>query len=172
MGAAMAGFWVLNVPTVALGAILAMPPQAAISQTAEYKLGQIVVARDQIMHDLQSSYWTLLKVKNQESEDFQSAGDTARHMAEIMAEFVPLMEVGTAQGQAPGSRAKPEVWSEAEAFAAAANDFRSQAIALADVAETGNLEAYVDAFETFTAACTACHGLRPSSGGQFRYVWE
>lgn len=168
----MADFWVVSAPTFAVGALLSLIPQTASSQSTEYKLAQIVVARDDIMFDLQSAYWTLLAVKNRESEDFQGAAEAARHMAELMAEFAPLMEAGTARGQAPGSRAKPEVWSEATAFATAADDFRLQAVALADVAGTGNLAAYVDAFEAFTAACTACHGLRPSSGGPFRYPFE
>jgi len=158
------------VPAVALAALLGMNPQASLSQSTEYKLSQIVVARDKIMFDLQTSYWTLLDVKNGKSTDFQAAGDAARHMAEIMPDFVLLMEPGTARGQAPGSRAKPEVWSEPVAFTAAADEFRSQAVALAEVAETGNLEAYSDAFESLTAACTGCHGLRPSSGGAFRYA--
>ncbi len=124
MGAVMVGCYMLSVPTVALGALLAMTAQAAISQSSEYKLGQIVVARAQIMFDLQTSYWTLLKVKNRESDDFQSAGDAARHMSEIMADFVTLMKKGTARGQVLGTRAKPEAWCQPEAFAAAANEFR------------------------------------------------
>jgi cytochrome c556 len=160
----------MRVLTVATGALLAMTPHAAISQTSEYKLGEIVVAREAMMFDLQNSYWSLLKVKNGESDDFQSAGEVARYMSDIMADFVPLLKKGTARGEAPGSRVKPEVWNEPEAFAAVANDFRMQATALADIAESRNPATYAEAFDTFTGACTGCHGLRPSSGGRFRYA--
>ena len=160
----------VRVCTVALSALLTSIPQESISQTSEYELGQIVVARKALMFDLQTAYWTLLKVRNGEGLDYQAAGEAAHVMSAIMAEFLPLMKPGTAHSQAPGSRAKPEVWTEPEAFAAAANDFQSQADALAEVAESGNPEVYADAFDTFAAACTACHGLRPSSDGRFRYA--
>lgn len=162
----------VRVFTVALSVLLTMTPQESISQTSEYELGQIVVTRQPLMFDLQTAYWTLLKVRNGESDDYQAAGDAARRMSAIMADFVLLMKPGSARGQAPGSRAKPEVWTEPEAFAAVANDFRSQADALAEVAESGNPEAYADTFETFVAACTACHEFRPSSGGRFRYALD
>ncbi len=160
----------VRVFTVALSALLTMTPHASISQTSEYELGQIVVKRQPLMFDLQTAYWTLLKVKNKESDDYQAVAEAARRMSATMAEFVLLMKPGTARGQAAGSRAKPEVWTEPEAFATAANDFRSQADALAEVAASGNPEAYAGAFDTFAAACTACHELRPSSGGRFRYA--
>lgn len=86
------------------------------------------------MFDLQTNYWTLLAVRNGESDDFAGAAAAARHMAEVIGDFVPLMVPGTARGEAPGSRAKPEVWSDADTLAATAAAFRESAGALAEAA--------------------------------------
>jgi cytochrome c556 len=122
------------------------------------------------MLDLQSAYWVLLGVHNGKSSDFAGAAGAARSMSDIMERFRSLMQPGTARGEAPGSRARPEVWSEADAFEAAANDFQAMAVSFSDVAARGNKDEYDKEFEALTVACTSCHGLRPSSGGRFRYA--
>lgn len=144
--------------------------QNAYSQSTEYQLGQIVLARQSMMFDLQTAYWTLLALKNGESTDYGAAATAARLVEETMPSFVELMEPGTAQGEAPGSRAKPEVWSQAGTFAAAARDLQSKAAALAAASATESPETYAAAFEDVNQACTACHGLRPSSDGPFRFA--
>lgn len=142
----------------------------AKSQSTEYKLGQIVVARKAIMFDFQTAFWTLMAVKNGESADYGAAAMAARLVEESMPSFVELLEPGTARGEAPGSRVKPEVWSQAQDFAAAADDLQAKAAALAAASATESPEIYAEAFEELNQACTACHGLRPSSGGPFRFA--
>jgi cytochrome c556 len=142
--------------------------QSASSQSTEYELGQIVVSRQQMMFDLQTAYWKLLEIKNGKSNDYEAAAEAALLMAETMSQFVLQMKPGTVRGEAPGSRAKPEVWTQFPAFTAAADAFHTKAAAVAVAAATGSLEDYVAAFDEFSEACTACHGLRPSSGGLFR----
>lgn len=156
---------------VALGlfAIL-LPMHQASAQSTEYELTQIVNERRPLMFDLQTAYWVLLDVQNGKSTDFESAANAARSMSDIMEQFIPLMQPGTARGEAPGSEARPEVWSEADAFEAAAEGFRAQAISFSEVAALGDIDKYKKEFGAFTAACTSCHGLWPSSGGRFRYA--
>ncbi|WP_165354849.1 cytochrome c [Tropicimonas sp. IMCC6043] len=156
--------------TAILSAMLATAPQHGYPQSSEYERAQIVVARNLLMHDLQTAYFNLFKVKNKKSDDYQSAADTARSMPDIMDEFLLLLPPETAKGEAPGSRVKPEVWTDASAFATAAELLKAQALALAEIADSGDSEAYSVAFGLLTEACTGCHGLRPSSGGAFRFA--
>ena len=81
-----------------------------------------------------------------------------------------LLVPGTARGEAPGARAKPEIWERPEAFVAAVDGLKARAADLADAARTGDQVAYGTAFDAFAEACTACHGLRPSSGGPYRFA--
>jgi len=144
--------------------------QQAAAQSTEYQLAQIVSERQALMFDLQSAYWVLLKVHDGKSSDFAGAADAARNMSDTMERFRPLMQPGTARGESPGSRARPEAWSEADAFEAVVNNFQTKAVSLSEVAARGNKDEYAMEFEAFSVACTSCHGLRPSSGGRFRYA--
>ena len=153
-----------------VGTMLISTSFDASAQSTEYQLGQIVTKRKLLMHDLQTNYWTLLAVKNGDSSDYQGAAEAASQMSATLNEFLALMEPGTALGEVPGSRAKPEVWTEAGKFAAVAEAFQNKAVQLANVAEGEDPVAFVTAFNDFAAACTGCHDLRPSSGGQFRFA--
>ncbi|MES0826563.1 cytochrome c [Ruegeria sp. SCP11] len=144
--------------------------QNANAQSTEYKLGQIVVERKPMMFEMQTAYLTLLSIRNGESSDYVAAAMAASLIEETVPNFVALMEPGTARGEAPGSRAKPEVWSQGEAFSEAAEWLQAKAAALADASASEDPVVYSKAFEEMSEACTACHGLRPSSGGLFRFA--
>ena len=151
-------------------AVLLLLAGAATGQSSEYERAQIVAERKPVMGDLQDNYWVLFNVNKGDSEDFAAASAAAREMSALMMRFVSLLEPGTSRGEAPGSRAKPEVWSEPETFASAVETFQEATAAMAAAAETGDRETYMGEFESFTGACKACHGLRPSSGGMFRFA--
>jgi cytochrome c556 len=80
------------------------------------------------------------------------------------------MEPGTAKGETPGARAKPEVWTEAGDFLLAAESLRDVAAALSQSAKTENLADYKVKFDALTEACVQCHDFTPSSGGRFRFA--
>lgn len=158
---------------VTLGALALFPVFLAANAEAkskEYELAQLVNERRQLMYDLERAYWVLLDVRNGKSPDFDGAATAARKMASIIVQFSSLLLPDTARGAAPGSRAKPEVWSESEEFGVAVAAFQERASQFAQVATRQNLEEYTVEFEAFTSACTTCHGFRPSSGGRFRYA--
>jgi len=156
----------------ALAIFLLLLTVEAGAQSKDYELAQLVNERSRYMFDLQRAYWVLLDVRNGKSSDFDAAATTARKMGDIIERFSSLMRRGTARGEAPGSRAKPKIWSASEEFSAAVASFRDQAIHFAEVAERENLDEYTAEFEAFTSACTTCHGLRPSSGGRFRFAFN
>jgi cytochrome c556 len=156
--------------TAVLCAMSAAMPHYAYPQQSDYERAQIVTTRQQRMSDLQTAYWILLKVKDGKSDDYAGAADAARSMPAMIDVFLSLLVPGTARGEAAGSRAKPEIWTEADGVANAAQTFKDEAQALAAAADAGDPGAYAVAFERFTEACTGCHGFRPSSGGQFRFA--
>jgi cytochrome c556 len=160
----------LGLGTALVVVLLPLAAQRSPAQSDEYKLAQVVLARQTLMGEMHEAYWVLLEVHQGESADFASAAKAASSMGDKLDAFLRLMEPGTARGEAIGSRAKPEVWSDAPAFAEAAEAFRSEAAALSEAAARGDADAYGQAFEAFTTACTACHEFRPSRGGRFRFA--
>lgn len=129
-----------------------------------------MVARRPFEFNFQTDYWVLLAVQRGENTNYDEAAAAARRMEEAMSQFVPLLKPGTARGEAPGSRAKPDVWSRADDFSAAVDRFTATTTALAAASSTGDQATYAAAFDDLHEACTACHGFRPSSGGPFRFA--
>ena len=154
---------------VCLAAILLLT-QPLAAQSTEYQLAQIVTERKPFMFDLQTAYWVLFDLNKGKATDFDAGAEAADSMIGIMDRFTALLLPGTARGEAPGTRAKPEIWTDAEAFDAAVRNFKDSARTLSKAASAGDPEAFRSGFEAFTAACTGCHGLRPSSGGPFRFA--
>lgn len=146
-----------------------LPTQPLTAQSTEYELAQIVSERKLLMADLQTAYWVLFDVQSGKSTDFEAAADAAEDMPALIDRFVSLLPPGSARGEAPGTRAKPDIWSQAETFQGLVQNFKDNAIAMSQVASAGNPDEFRAGFEAFTAACTGCHGLRPSSGGLFRF---
>ena len=148
--------------------LLSFPQVSA--QSDDYELAQLTTERKTHMFEMERAYWVLLDLERGKTSDYTAAEDAAREMSERIELFLLLMRPGTARGEAPGSRAKPEVWSQPETFAATAQAFRDSAIALAETAAGQDAEAYKEKFKALTGACTGCHGFRPSSGGPFRFA--
>jgi len=148
--------------------ILSFALGAAGDLAAQYELVQLVTERRKIMHDMQTAYWPLLKVKKGESTDLDAAAAAAHTIDDAIGRFAALMVPGTAQGEVPGSRATPEVWTEPEAFAAASNSLHLTAAALSEAASSGDIGLFNVRFDAFASACISCHDFRPSGGGRFR----
>ncbi len=151
-------------------ALLSLCAATAFGQSTEYKNMQIATDRKAQMFALQDLYWPLMNVKTGKSDDFAGAAAEAAAVPERLDTFVSLLVPGTARGEAPGARAKPEIWEQPEAVAAAVEELKARAVDLAAAATGGDPVAYGTAFDAFAEACTACHGLRPSSGGPFRFA--
>jgi cytochrome c556 len=154
----------------AIGLASALLPAAVCAQTSEYERVQMVYARQALMFELQDRYWVLRDVSTSKSTDFEGAAAAAEQMIDIMTEFVGLLATETARGEVPGSRAMPEVWTDAAGFAASVESFRTEAAQLAEVARSGDAVVFSEAFDRFSSACTSCHEFRPTLGGRFRFT--
>lgn len=155
--------------TFVLVLVLASTPVSGNTQSSDYELAQKVAARQALMFDMLSAYWPMEDVRNGKSRDFAAAEVAALSVPPKMDEFLLLMTPGTAKGEAPGSRARPEVWAEWPEFLAAASELQSSTLALADAAKTEDAALFSAAFDAFAASCVGCHGFRPSADGRFRF---
>lgn len=145
---------------------------AGFTQSTEFQLAQLVVERKTYMHELQSRYLTLLSIAQEPDPDLNEASGFAREMPALLDGFAALLHPGTEKGVAPGSRAKLEIWENPDGFAAALDQFSEAALAIADAADFGDAAAYKARFDDLTVACSGCHGIKPSSGGPFRFEKE
>ena len=158
-------------PQILLVAIFCLLPRIApLAQLSEYDRVQLVNERRLLMFEMQRAYWVLLDVQREKSSEFGDASDAAGKIADHVMRSVTLMEPGTAKGETPGSRARPEVWTEAGDFMLAAESLRDAALALSQSAKTEDLAEYKVKFDGLTEACIQCHDFTPSSGGRFRFA--
>tara|TARA_R110002049_G_scaffold23545_10_gene83728 strand:+ start:117660 stop:118139 length:480 start_codon:yes stop_codon:yes gene_type:complete len=87
--------------------------------------------------------------------DLARAAATNLHAAASMAPATMWLE-GTEQGAIDGSRAKPEVWSDAAGFADRLNALQMASAAMIDAAAT-DLDSLKTAMGDVGKACGACH---------------
>lgn len=152
---------------IAIAAIVAL--FAAEKSSAQYELVKVITDRQSFMFDMQTAYWVLLEVKTDKSTDLANAAQAAETINDAIDKFVQLLPPGTAQGDVPGSRAKPEIWTEPDEFSVAVNALKASTTSLLETARAGNIDAFKLQFDAMAQACTGCHDLWPSKGGKFRH---
>jgi cytochrome c556 len=154
----------------ALATAIALSTASSSLGQSQYDLAKIVIERNGEMLEMQTAFWPLFNINNDKSTDLAAAVDAIKTIDENFARFLELLPEGTAGGQVPGSRAKPEIWTEPSEFSAVAERLRSATSRLSEVASTGDIDAFKLEFATFQPACFGCHDLKGSSGGQFRFA--
>ena len=155
-----------------LAALAALCAQPAAAQMTEYELTQVAAERRTLMFDIQDIYFVLFNLNRGKTDDFAAGAEAAGRVPEKIDAFASKLLPGTERGKAPGTRARPEIWTEPEAFAEAVAGLKAAAAVLGEAAASGDTETFKAHFDDLTDACAACHGFRPSSGGRFRYDRE
>lgn len=136
---------------------------------AQSDLMQSYTERRQLMFDMQAALWPMFEIKNGESAKLSEAAEGARALSEALSKAVTLFPAGTAKGEIPYTRAKPEIWSDAAGFEAAAEALKVAAASVQQAADAGDSEAFNVRFAALIEACTGCHDLKPSGGGKYRH---
>jgi cytochrome c556 len=77
--------------------------------------------------------------------------------AQIVEQTGALPWAGFVAGSEEGSKAKPEVWSNAAKFKEASDKFRAESAKLTAATKTGNQDQIKVAFGATAATCKACH---------------
>jgi cytochrome c556 len=78
----------------------------------------------------------------------------ARLLARWAGVLPTLFPAGT---NVPPSRARPEVWTDQVTFGSRARDYAEAAARLAEVARTGDRQAFAAQWNVVRDTCTACH---------------
>ena len=82
----------------------------------------------------------------------------AAENADLVATMAKLPWAAFPEGTDKGdTRAKPEIWRDADKFKEAADKLQAESIKLQAAAKTGNLDAIKTAFAATGASCKACH---------------
>jgi cytochrome c556 len=153
---------------VVISAAILFVGEQARAQT-EYELAQTVQKRNLAMKGMLKSYFPLLAIKNGKSADLEKAAQSAESVKAGLVSALSLFPEGTAKGEAPGSRARPEIWSKPDEFAAAADQLVEVLDQLIVSANSGDVEAFKTQFAFVESACIGCHEFKPSGGGRFRF---
>lgn len=77
--------------------------------------------------------------------------------AQLVEQVGALPWAGFVAGSEDGSKAKPEVWTNAAKFKEAADKFRAESAKLTVAAKTGNADQLKTAFGATAATCKGCH---------------
>ena len=135
-------------------AILATATFAASHQAKSNNAA--VAARHAQMQMIAYNIGVLGNIAKGEAEFDAAMVNSAAANMSALAKMDPasLWLPGTEQGAADGSRAKAEIWSDADGFAAKFNDLAIAADALAGAADAGAVGASMAALG---GACKACH---------------
>lgn len=141
-----------------------------VSETgAQSDLLEIYNERRQLMYDMQSALWPMFDINNEKSTDLDAVARSAGAMSAAMTKALTLFPVGTAKGDIPFTRAKPEIWSDAVGFETAAKALNEAAASMKAAADAGDIDAFKAQFGGLIEACTGCHDLKPSGGGRYRF---
>lgn len=93
-------------------------------------------------------------VKGQQPFDAAAATRAANVIATLAPVFATAFPAGTDQGD---TRARPEIWSQADKFKVAMDRYIAEANKMAEAAKSGNEGNFKAQFGTLSKACDSCH---------------
>ena len=132
----------------------------------------MVTERQDLMKGMGKSFGPLVAILRDESTDLVAAAAAAQTMNDNMTTAATLFPAGTAKSDVVGSRAKPEIWTQTDEFAAAATSLIEASSALVVAANSGDVETFKAAFPAVGQACGGCHEGKRGAGGKFRFPSE
>lgn len=138
-----------------LAAALAAIPLTAAAQTAAPGLTpeQLVAARQSVMF-LSGGDLAAMKAAAEAGGDVKQLVPSARSLARWGRALPTMFPAGST---APGSHARPEIWSDRAGFEAAASAFAEAARLLGEAAAAGDRDAFLTRWTEVRGACGACH---------------
>lgn len=152
--------------------LMSLPNLDAYADSHAMDPAETVKKRQELMKSMGKSFGPIIPVIKGESQDLEAAGAAAAAMNEAIVASLALYIEGTAVGEVPGSRAKPEVWTKSAEFKKAADELVAASAALAEAAKTGDVDQFKAAFQPLGAACGGCHEGKGNLGGKFRVPKE
>jgi len=157
------------VPFLAL-AFLGCAGQQAFAQTAP---ADIVKARQDAMESLwRDSYKAVAATVRTDKPDLTLVATNSAKATATLQKLATLFPPGTGRDAVPGTRAKPEIWSDRKEFEGNLATLINASKALTDDANAGSVEKVKADWTNLAKACGGCHGGPVKSGGKFRFEKE
>ena len=150
------------------GFFIAILTQQTLISHAQSNAETIVKERQDLMKTMGRSFGPLIAVQKGESTDLAAATEAAQTMHDAIVKAAGMFPTGSATGEVSGSRAKPEVWTNAAEFKAASDDLINETAKLVEISKSGDLEAFKVQFPIVGRSCGGCHKGKGAEGGKFR----
>ena len=147
-----------------LMALVVTSDVASQSQTSA-----LVKHRQSMMKQMGDTAGVLFPIFKGQKNNFGDAVVAAATVFTLAKQITSVFPPGSGRDAAPGSRAKPEVWSKRAEFEAAAVRLVQESGKLIDAAKSNQIETFRTQFKAFGAACGECHSGREDKGGKFRF---
>jgi cytochrome c556 len=137
--------------------------------SAQADTASIVNERQELMKSMGGTFGPIVTFVKGKNTDLVGATAAAQKMHDSIVKAIGLFPAGTAKGEVPESRAKPEVWSNAAEFKAAADALIEASANLAKAGNSGDADAFKAQLQPVGKACGSCHKGKKEDGGKFRF---
>jgi cytochrome c556 len=135
------------------GAALAADPVAAPTSAG----GKAVLARQAHFKEQGATFKAINDEVRREAPDKAALGASAEKLKALAADLPSWFPKGSGPEAGLPTAAKPEVWTDADGFAAAAARLQDESARLAAVSTGGDLEAIKAQVRATGGACKNCH---------------
>jgi len=138
-------------------ALLAGCTLSATAALAAVDAAKAYEARHDQFHTIAGAFKAIMDGLKAEKPDTAAIAAKAKTIEGLAHQIPSWFPVGTGAESGVKTRAKPEIWSDAAGFAAAAKNLETQSAALAAIAASGDLVAISTQAKAMGGACGACH---------------
>jgi len=140
----------------ALAAVAAVTLASSLSAFAQFQKPEDAIKYRKATFTVMATHFGRIAAMAQGKAPFDATAAAAN--AEIVAMMSKLPYTAFAEGTGSGeTRAKPEIWTEADKFKAAASKMQDEVAKLNVAAKTGNLDQIKAAVGDAGKTCKACH---------------
>ncbi|OXE35267.1 MAG: hypothetical protein CGW95_14935 [Phenylobacterium zucineum] len=143
--------WALPIALLLGVSIVATAAAAAVDPAKAYE------ARHTQFHAIASAYKSIMDGLKAERPDAAAIGSQAKTIEGLAHQIPTWFPVGTGPESGVKTRAKPDIWTDSEGFAAAAKALETQSAALQTIAKTGDVVAIQAQAKALGGACGGCH---------------
>ena len=119
--------------------------------------GKAAAARHQNFKQIGGAFKSAFDESKKSSPDTTVIGASAQKLSTLSSQLPTWFPKGTGPESGAKTDAKPEVWSDAQGFAAAAKRFQAESVKLQQVAATGDGKAAKAQVMAVGGACKGCH---------------
>ena len=137
--------------------LAALAGAVALPAAAQFQKPEDAVKYRQSAFTVMGTHFARLGAMANGKLPFDAAAAVANADIVAMMSRLPFTAFGEGTDLVQGTRAKPEVWSEADKFKAAASKMQEEAAKLQAVAKGGNLDQIKAQFGATGQSCKACH---------------